>query len=84
MNDLLRKIYQEVILYEDYSLQLGKTLDEQTMLLLEPYRETFSSDNLETIRTLMYELAYEAEKMGYILGVKSVTQIITELYSKDL
>lgn len=82
MNDLLMKIYQEIIQYEDDSIELGKMLDKEAMLLLEPYRDTFGSDDVETVRTLMYELAYEAEKMGYMLGVKSVIQILSELYDK--
>lgn len=78
------KFYQEVMQYENDSIELGKMLDNEAILLLDQYKETFNSDDLEIIRTLMYELAYEAEKAGYMLGVKSVIHIIAELYAKDL
>lgn len=82
MNELLLKIYSEVIQYEADSIELGKTLDDEANQLLEPYKEKFGDDDLESIRALMYNLAYEAERMGYELGVKFVVQMLIELFVK--
>lgn len=80
MNELLMKIYREVVQYENYSIELGKVLDEEANELLVPYKEKFDADDLETIRTLMYDLSYTAEEKGFCLGVKTVIQILMEVF----
>lgn len=84
MNKLLMKFYDEVIQYENDSIEFGKQLDEEVTQLLVVYKEKFSDEELEMIKGLMYQLAYEAERMGYVLGVKSVAQIHSELFNKKL
>lgn len=58
-------------------------LDDRANQLLEPYTEAFDNNNLETIKTLMYNLAYEAEKTGFILGVKTIIQIFIEIFTPN-
>lgn len=84
MNELLMKFYQEVIQYENDSIEYGKQLDEEAIHLLEAYKEKFDDEEMEIIKGLMYQLAYEAERMGYVLGVKSVVQIHIELFGMQL
>lgn len=78
------KFYQEVIQYENDSIEFGKQLDEEAIQLLETCKEKFNAEELEVIKGLMYQLAYEAERMGYVLGVKSVAQIHLELFDMQL
>lgn len=80
MSELLMKFYQEVIQYENDSIEYGKQLDEEAIHLLEAYKEKFNDEKMEIIKELMYQLAYEAQRMGYVLGVKSVIQIYFELF----
>ena len=80
MRELLMKFYQEVIQYENDSIEYGKQLDEEAIHLLEAYKEKFNDEEMEIIKELMYQLAYEAQRMGYVLGVKSVIQIYLELF----
>lgn len=84
MSELLMKFYQEVIQYENDSIELGKRLDEEVSQLIEAYKEKFSDEEIEVIKGMMYQLAYEAERMGYVLGVKSVAQIYMELFGMQL
>lgn len=84
MNNLLMKFYQEVIQYENDSIELGRQLDEEANQLLMSCKENFSDEEIDIIKGLMYQLAYEAEKMGYVLGVKSVVQIHLELFGMQL
>lgn len=84
MRELLMKFYQEVIQYENDSIEFGKQLDEEAIQLLETYKEKFNAEELEVIKGLMYQLAYEAERMGYVLGVKSFVQIYLELFDMQL
>ncbi len=80
MSELLMKFYQEVIQYENDSIEYGKQLDEEAIHLLEAYKEKFNDGEMEIIKELMYQLAYEAQRMGYVLGVKSVIHIYLELF----
>lgn len=82
MKDLLMKIYNEIIQYEETSIELGKALDEEATKLLMSYKETFNDEDLETVKALMYNLAYEAQKTGFLLGVKTVFQILIEVLTK--
>lgn len=82
MKDLLMKIYNEIIQYEETSIEAGKLLDEEAKQLLIPYKENFSDEDLETVKALMYNLAYEAERTGFELGVKTAVQILMEVLAK--
>lgn len=84
MRELLKKFYQEVVQYEDDSIEFGKQLDEEVTQLLVAYKDKFNDEEMEMIKGLMYQLAYEAERMGYVLGIKSVAQIHSELFDKKL
>lgn len=80
MNDLLMKFYQEVIQYENESIELGKQLDNELVELLKPHEDKFNDDDIETIKALMYQFAYEAEECGFLLGVRSIAHLMTEIF----
>lgn len=82
MKDLLMKIYNEIIQYEEISIEAGKLLDEEAKQLLVHHKGNFSDEDLETVKGLMYNLAYEAEKTGFVLGVKTAVQILMEVLAK--
>ena len=79
MNDLLLKFYNTVIQYENDSIQLGNKLDAEVSKLLLQYQDKFSDEERELIKGLMYQLMYEAQRTGYVLGVKSSIQVYIEL-----
>jgi len=79
MDDLLLKFYNTVIQYENDSIQLGNELDAEVTKLLSQYQDKFSDEERELIKGLMYQLMYEAQRTGYVLGVKSSIQIYIEL-----
>lgn len=84
MSKLLMKFYEEVMQYENSSIEFGKKLDEEANRLLTFHKDKFNEEEMEVIKGLMYQLAYEAEKTGYILGVKSAIQIYSELFDTEL
>ena len=79
MNELLKKIYENVIAYEDDTLEVDKALDKQVKDLLEPYKNQFNEKDMETIRQLMYAILLKAEQEGFQLGVKYSVQMILKL-----
>lgn len=73
------KFYNTVIQYENDSIQLGNELDAEVTRLLSQYQNIFTDEERELIKGLMYQLMYEAQRTGYMLGVKSIIQVYIEL-----
>ena len=84
MSELLTKFYEQVIQYETNSIEFGKKLDEEANRLLAFHKDKFNEEEMEVIKGLMYQLAYEAEKTGFILGIKAAIQILMEVLDKQL
>ena len=82
MNELLRKLYDDVISNEDDTLKVGNRLDAEVKELVEPYTNCFSEDDMETIKNLMYSILLTGEQEGFHLGVKSTIKILMEIFGK--
>lgn len=65
MNELLNKIFDNVISKEDDSIKMFKNVDEEIDKLIEPYMEQLSDEQLEEIKDLMYGTALIAEQEGF-------------------
>lgn len=81
MNDLLKKIYEQVLCQEEEIVKKGKYLDEWVNQLTKPYQSQLSSEKMEKLKDLMYSAAATAEREGFQLGVKFTIKIIAELYT---
>lgn len=66
MKDLLSKIYDYVINYEDDSTKLGSKFDVEIKKAIEPLKESMTAEELECIKGIVYSTAYTAEKMDFI------------------
>ena len=62
MKDLLSKIYDYVINYEDDSIKLGSKFDAEVKKAIEPLKESMTAEELECIKGIVYSTAYAAEK----------------------
>ena len=79
MEDLLAKIYDKVAFYEKDGIQFGMEYDVRVEELLEPLRATKSESDIEEIKELIYAASYDAEKYGFMLGVRFVAKLMTEM-----
>ena len=52
MKELLMKIYNSVLVYEDDVINVSKVVDDEINLLVEPYQTRLSDDELETLKDL--------------------------------
>lgn len=68
MKDLLSKIYDYVIKYEDDSIKLGSKFDAEVNEAIEPLKESMTAGEQERIKEIVYSTAYTAEKNGFYLG----------------
>jgi tRNA U54 and U55 pseudouridine synthase Pus10 len=71
MKDLLSKIYDYVINYEDDSIKLGSKFNVEVKKAIEPLKESMTAEEMERIKEIVYLTAYTAEKNGFYLGIRT-------------
>lgn len=81
MNELFKKIYESVICYEEDVIQMGAELDKEIDSLISNCDASFDAEEIETIKTLMYQAILSAEQTGFYLGVKYAVKMLLELLS---
>lgn len=82
MDDLFKKIYENVIYYEDDTIKAREQLDTEVNNLLKPYSKQFNEEEIEIIKALMYQIALYSEKTGFWLGMKYTTKACMKLLDK--
>ena len=78
MEDLLSKIYDKVVFNERDSIKLGCEYDCIVQELVEPLKATKSESDIEEIKELIYAASYDAEKYGFMLGVRFMAKFAAE------
>lgn len=78
MEELLSKIYDKVVFYEQASVQYGNEYDCKVEELVEPLKATKSESDIEEIKELIYAASYDAEKYGFMLGIRFMTKFMAE------
>ncbi len=81
MNELFRKIYDEVISREPDALEARKRIEMKVQTLVEPYQDRLTDSEMETLKDLMYSIAPVAEQEGVQLGIQFAFKILLELLS---
>lgn len=80
MNDLLKKIYDTIICYEDETIYLGKELDKEVNRLVQPYQNLYSEQEMEDLKSKLYSISIQSERAGFILGVKWMMKLLLEIF----
>ena len=78
MEDLISKIFDKIAFYEKDGIQFGVEYDAQVEEMLEPLRTTKSESDIEEIKELIYAASYDAEKYGFMLGVRFMAKFMVE------
>lgn len=81
MKELLMKIYNSVLVYEDDVINVSKVVDDEINLLVEPYQTRLSDDELETLKDLLSSTALIAEQTGFEVGMRFAIKLIFSLLS---
>ena len=76
MMELLRKIYDTVICYEEDTVEMCRRVDKELLGLIEPYKGKLPDDRLDMIKDLMGCISATAEREGFLLGVKYTLKIL--------
>lgn len=79
MDELLKKIYEEVLCYEQDILEAGQKKDIEINQLVEVYKEQLDEKTLEIVKTLMYQISLSSEQTGFWLGVKYAIKFFLDM-----
>lgn len=81
MKDLLRKIYNDVLVYEYDFVKANRRVDEEIHQLVEPYAKQLSDEELEKLNEMLSAVALTAEQTGFENGVRFAVKIMYSLLS---
>ena len=79
MEELLSKIHDRIVMYEQDCISLGTEFDQKVAEKLEPMKESISEDELDKLKELIYWAAFLEEKDGLRLGVKVMFKLLMEI-----
>lgn len=75
LNDLLKKIYENVLLDEEYTLNLRKTIDNDVETRISKYQALMDSVEFENLKNDFFASCYVAEQIGFKMGVKFMKRL---------
>lgn len=81
MDDLLSKIYKEVLIYDKDTVQLNKAMNEEVLLLLDEYKEQLSNIEQDTAKEILYAVVPIAELTGFKIGMRFAWKLLASLLS---
>lgn len=70
MNNLLERIYQEIIYYEEDTVRMENEIAGEIDAMAAPYHDDFSEEQLAAVKAVIYETAFIAETKAFWLGVR--------------
>ena len=79
MNELLKKIYKEVLVYEHDVVKTNKQADEEIRQLIEPYTKKLSDGEQATLNDLLSMAVLTAEQAGFENGVRFAVKFLYSL-----
>lgn len=79
MNNLLRKIYNTVLVYEHDVVKTNKQADEEIHQLIEPYTKKLSDGEQATLNDLLSMAVLTAEQAGFENGVRFAVKFLYSL-----
>lgn len=77
LNDLLKKIYEDVLVNEEEVKQKRKEMDETVKKCIQPYMVVLSKEEQEELSHLLFSTSYTAEKVGFEIGIWFMFQLLS-------
>ncbi len=82
MRNLLKKVYENIVYYEEDSLAIGKELDEKINIYIQKYSNKLTQNELEELKGIFYKNSLDAEEKGFYLGVKYTMKLFFDTVLK--
>ncbi len=75
MSELLKKIYENVLMDEEHTLTLRKSIDEDVGMRLHRYQGLLDDVTYENLKCDFFASCYVAEHVGFEMGVKFMKRL---------
>lgn len=79
MKDLLKKIYNDVLVYESDVVKINLQVDEEINQLVEPYKKQLSDEETEKLKEMLSIVGLTAEQAGFENGVRFAVKLLYSL-----
>lgn len=79
MKDLLKKIYNDVLVYESDVVKINLQVDEEINQLVEPYTKQLSDEETEKLKEMLSIVGLTAEQAGFENGVRFAVKLLYSL-----
>lgn len=76
MEDLLKKIFDQVLMNEKETVKCNKVVDDKVEKVAESYKDKLSEEDLEKLKDDLFSVSLLAEQTGFELGVKFLFQLM--------
>ena len=81
MDDLLSKIYKDILVYDKDTVQLNKAMNEEVLSLLVEYKEQLTNVEQDTAKEILYAVVPIAEQTGFKIGMRFAWKLLLTLLS---
>jgi len=82
MDELFKKIYDEVICYEEDIVKMSKIIENNSIIILKKYNDKLNENEEEIFLELIDDATSYAEREGFYMGMKYAFKIIAALFKK--
>lgn len=79
MNELLKKIYDNVLVYEHDVIRTNRQIDDEINQLIEPYTKQLSYEETEQLKEMLSIVSLTAEHAGFENGVRFAVKLLYSL-----
>ena len=81
MSDLLKKIYEETVVYSDWNHETNLQLEHEVESLIAPYTKELTGKEKESLEDVFYDVCAKGKTVGFSLGMKYCFKLLLELLS---
>ena len=80
MNELLKKIYNEILVYEKDIIATNKVVDNTVYELIKSYHQNLTAKEYDELKQLIFSAVSIAEQAGFENGVRFSIKIMHSLF----
>ncbi len=82
MDKILKRIYEEVIYYEQEAVEADSRINKEIIGISSKYADKLTKPESEELRSLLYRISLTAQEKGFLLGMRYMWRLF-KLLEKD-
>lgn len=80
MTDLLKRIYNDILVWEENTVKIDRKVSEKINEITDRYSGQLTPDKLEMLKDILYEVAFTAEHAGLKIGMKFILELLYSVF----